>query len=142
MLFIAAVTCVRIHRSDANRRSRRSSSEMSKSLMQYPSTTTDAGDGDTGNGEATYPAILDNQNLLQDHMLVSTPPQSKKRPLAVTEGGLTIDFNNTIASTPSTAATTRLGGDSTLRGNPPSVRQGEEEEEAPVTPQRKVRRNF
>mmetsp|Transcript_11614 Transcript_11614/g.11487 ORF Transcript_11614/g.11487 Transcript_11614/m.11487 type:complete len:154 (+) Transcript_11614:42-503(+) len=53
MLFIAAMMCVRIHRAEANRRSRRSSSEMSKSLMQYPSTTTDAGDGDTGNGRSS-----------------------------------------------------------------------------------------
>ncbi|EER03582.1 hypothetical protein Pmar_PMAR026258 [Perkinsus marinus ATCC 50983] len=63
----------------------------------------------------------------QGHSFVSTPLQSKKRPLAVSEGGLDIDFNAT-AATPSTAATTR--GDSALRGNPCSIRLFREDSSA------------
>ncbi|KAF4734635.1 hypothetical protein FOZ62_006228, partial [Perkinsus olseni] len=50
MAFIAAAVCVRIRRAEAKRRSSRAGradgDDMSKALMQYPTNTTDAGDGD------------------------------------------------------------------------------------------------
>lgn len=55
MAFIAAAMCVRIYRSEAQRRARRGvpSDEMTKALLgHHPTTTTDAGDdgGDSGDG--------------------------------------------------------------------------------------------
>ncbi|KAF4696790.1 hypothetical protein FOZ60_015698 [Perkinsus olseni] len=163
MAFIAAAVCVRIRRAEAKRRSSRGGradgDDMSKALMQYPTNTTDAGDGD-GRPLAYYraialrivgrcvktwgPAVIvascdmythqhtsseqreleaeegksaifmgkNDQKSSRGHPAVSTPPQSRKRPLGVTEGGLDIDFNNSTAATPSTAATTRIMGDS------------------------------
>ncbi|KAF4657974.1 nucleolar gtp-binding protein [Perkinsus olseni] len=192
MAFIAAAVCVRIRRAEAKRRSSRGGradgDDMSKALMQYPTNTTDAGDGD-GRPLAYYraiafrivgrcvktwdPAVIvascdmythqhtsseqreleaeegksaifrSDQKSAQGHPAVSTPPQSRKRPLGVTEGGLDIDFNST-AATPSTAATTRIMGDSVLRGDPRSVRLFREDSTAssipPQTPRYVVKR--
>ncbi|KAF4680659.1 hypothetical protein FOZ62_006841, partial [Perkinsus olseni] len=84
------------------------------------------------------------QKSSRGHPAVSTPPQSRKRPLGVTEGGLDIDFNNSTAATPSTAATTRIMGDSVLRGDPRSVRLFREDSTAssipPQTPRYVVKR--
>ncbi|KAF4661918.1 hypothetical protein FOL47_006490 [Perkinsus chesapeaki] len=149
MAFIAALFCVRIYRSDVRRRGRGRgdgrNNEMSKSLMQYPTNTTDAGD------DVAYCDMYTHHNAPSEqehhaeaggkgdllkavavpghHIGLSTPPQpNKKRPLAATEEGiLDIDFKNTTltgaaAATPSTAATSRFMGDSVLRGDPRSVR--------------------